>query len=85
MSKEKTYPCGCSAIPAESVPDYCPDHGIPPEHTRSENCWCNPTVEPQPNGDHLVIHNRLDGRPGPHDCGNEIDPKCPRCNNLGGA
>jgi hypothetical protein len=23
----KEYPCGCSAGPAEEVPDYCPTHG----------------------------------------------------------
>ena len=25
----KPYPCGCEAGPAESVPDYCPEHGEP--------------------------------------------------------
>lgn len=38
----KTYPCGCQAGPAESVPDYCPDHdyaGNPVEVTEQEKAF----------------------------------------------
>ena len=28
-SNEKVYPCGCSASPADEVPNYCPTHGRP--------------------------------------------------------
>jgi len=24
----RTYPCGCSAVPADAVPGYCPEHGV---------------------------------------------------------
>ena len=31
-------------------------------HLESLACWCQPTVERQPNGSMLVIHNAADGR-----------------------
>ncbi len=32
------------------------------EHSTSENCWCNPQPEVQPNGKTMWVHNERDPR-----------------------
>lgn len=31
------------------------------EHIESEECWCRPRIEDEPNGQ-VIVHNSMDGR-----------------------
>lgn len=49
----RAYPCGCSAAPAESVPGYCPEHGVcclcgesaNPAHETDGDDYCDNCIE----------------------------------------
>jgi hypothetical protein len=40
MTVTKTYPCGCSATGAPSIPNYCPDHGLTPNELVAAALLC---------------------------------------------
>lgn len=40
-----------------------PNNDLMKHDTESqENCWCNPKIEEQDNGNWVIVHNSLDGR-----------------------